>query len=227
MICADHTEKLRLYVTKLAHYPVVLGLPWLKQHDPTTGWSSNSMLFDSDYCRKNCNTPERPARVRLLHDVPRKGRPEHLPDRPVGLQRIDIAPISLRAAAAYARRNYSMFAVTIENLDTALKAKEEIDLDKLIPPEFHDMRPMFSPKEAEKLPPHRPYDHDIRLQKGKIPPFGPLYNMSRKELLVLKEWLEENLRKGFIRPSSSRAASPVLFVDKPGEGLRFVSTIAP
>jgi hypothetical protein len=45
--------------------------------------------------------------------------------------------------------------------------------------------------------------------------------MSRKELLVLKEWLEENLRKGFIRPSSSRAASPVLFVDKPGGGLRF------
>ena len=45
--------------------------------------------------------------------------------------------------------------------------------------------------------------------------------MSRNELTVLKEWLEENLRKGFIRPSSSPAASPVLFVKKPGGGLRF------
>jgi hypothetical protein len=33
--------------------------------------------------------------------------------------------------------------------------------------------------------------------------------------------LEENLRKGFIRSSSSPAASPVLFVKKADEGLRF------
>jgi len=80
---------------------------------------------------------------------------------------------------------------------------------------------VFSPKEADKLPPHRPHDHDIKLLPGENPPFGPLYPMSRNELTVLKEWLEENLRKGFIRPSSSPAASPVLFVKKPGGGLRF------
>ncbi|KAG0159972.1 hypothetical protein PDIDSM_7499 [Penicillium digitatum] len=45
--------------------------------------------------------------------------------------------------------------------------------------------------------------------------------MSRNELEVLKDWIEDNLRKGFIRPSSSPAASPVLFVKKPGGGLRF------
>ena len=45
--------------------------------------------------------------------------------------------------------------------------------------------------------------------------------MSRDELSALKEWLQENLKKGFVRPSSSPAASPVLFVKKPGGGLRF------
>ena len=69
--------------------------------------------------------------------------------------------------------------------------------------------------------PHRPHDHDIRLLEGKSPPFGPLYAMSREELSVLKDWIAENLRKGFIRPSSSPYASPVLFVEKPGGGLRF------
>jgi len=38
--------------------------------------------------------------------------------------------------------------------------------------------------------------------------------MSRTELQMLKEWLEENLSKGFIRASSSPAASPILFVKK-------------
>jgi hypothetical protein len=84
-----------------------------------------------------------------------------------------------------------------------------------------DFQDVFSPKEAKRLPPYRSHDHDICLLEGKTPPFGPLYLMSRDELKALKEWLEENLRKGFVRPSSSPAASPVLFVKKPKVGLRF------
>ena len=45
--------------------------------------------------------------------------------------------------------------------------------------------------------------------------------MSRDELIELDRYLKENLSKGFIRASTSSAASPVLFVKKPGGGLRF------
>jgi hypothetical protein len=45
--------------------------------------------------------------------------------------------------------------------------------------------------------------------------------MSRAELIVLKEWLEENMSKEFIRQSSSSVAAPVLFAKKPGGGLQF------
>ena len=45
--------------------------------------------------------------------------------------------------------------------------------------------------------------------------------MFREELAVLKKYLEENLEKGFIKPSTSPASSPVLFVKKPSGGLRF------
>ncbi|RAQ93876.1 retrotransposon nucleocapsid protein [Stemphylium lycopersici] len=117
-----------------------------------------------------------------------------------------------------------MFTVTIEQIDRYLAQPdnpESPNLEALLPAEIRDFWDVFSPKEAEKLPPHRSHDHDIRLLEGKTPPFGPLYPMSREELKALKEWLEENLRKGFIRPSSSPAASPVLFVKKPDGGLRF------
>ncbi|KKF92075.1 Integrase p58 [Ceratocystis platani] len=64
-------------------------------------------------------------------------------------------------------------------------------------------------------------DHHIPLVEGAKLPFGPLYSMSRDELKALREWLDENLQKGFIRPSSSHVASPVLFVKKADGGLRF------
>ena len=45
--------------------------------------------------------------------------------------------------------------------------------------------------------------------------------MSRDELLVLRKTLTELLDKGFIRVSNSPAAASILFVRKPGGGLRF------
>jgi len=128
----------------------------------------------------------------------------------------------MRACAAYARRGYEISAITLEDIDRFLeKGKQKApDLSKL-PPELEDFQDVFSPKESDCLPPHRPYDHDIKLEEGKTPPFGPLYPMSRDELTALREWISDNLKKGFIRPSRSPAASPVLFVKKPGGGLRF------
>ena len=45
--------------------------------------------------------------------------------------------------------------------------------------------------------------------------------MSHKELLVLKEYIEENLVEGFIRHFSSHARGTVLFVKKADGSLRF------
>jgi hypothetical protein len=73
---------------------------------------------------------------------------------------------------------------------------------------------LFSEAEANKLPPHRPYDHRIPLKEGFTPPFGPIYSLLRTELEALKKWLDENLSKGFIRTSSSPAGAPILFIKK-------------
>jgi hypothetical protein len=45
--------------------------------------------------------------------------------------------------------------------------------------------------------------------------------MTTKELLAVKEYLLENLHKGFIMLNSSPFVSPVLFVAKPNSSLRF------
>lgn len=107
-------------------------------------------------------------------------------------------------------------ASTRQAMGLSVQSSAETDLTASLPPELKDFADVFNPQEAAKLPPHRDFDHEIKLIPGKEPPFGPLYPMSRPHLMELKAWIEENLAKGFIRPSSSPAASPVLFVKKDG-----------
>ncbi len=73
----------------------------------------------------------------------------------------------------------------------------------------------------ETLAPHRPgHDIHIDIEEGKSPPFGPIYSLSQKEREALHKYIVENLNKGFIHPSSSPTASPILFVKKANGDLR-------
>jgi hypothetical protein len=64
-------------------------------------------------------------------------------------------------------------------------------------------------------------DYEVHLKDGETPTWRPLYSMSKAELVVLKEWFEENMSKGFIRHSSSPFAVLVLFTKKQDGGLQF------
>jgi hypothetical protein len=79
---------------------------------------------------------------------------------------------------------------------------------------------VFSDANAKKLAPNRDIDLAIELQPGKEPPYGPIYPLSPRELAALKEFLEENLAKGFIRESKSPAGAPILFAPKKDGSLR-------
>lgn len=98
--------------------------------------------------------------------------------------------------------------------------KDEEDFLSVIPKEYHSFIDVFSKEKADILPPHRPYDHKIILEDNVKLPFGPVYSLSHNELKALKEYLDEMLSKGFIRPSTSPAGSPVLFVKKKDGCLR-------
>lgn len=98
---------------------------------------------------------------------------------------------------------------------------EEHEVKKIVPAPYHDYLPLFMEAGARELPPHRlGVDHEINLNPGTAPPFGPLYALSPKELHAQKEWIDDMLTKGFIRPSSSPAASTMLFVKKKEGSLR-------
>ncbi|KAJ0128788.1 Uncharacterized protein HZ326_28115 [Fusarium oxysporum f. sp. albedinis] len=175
---ADHFQKSMLfYVTRLASYPIVLGMPWLKQHDPQVGFAAHTFTFNSPYCQKFCNTPAKPTKIKALQTIPKKFLRQLEQSIPENLRKKDILPISLKAVRLYSQRpSCRFYTITLEQIDRGLQDKTE---DFQLPEELQEFQDVFSPKEAEKLPPHRSGDHHIELVPGGKLPFGPLYGMSQ------------------------------------------------
>jgi len=73
---------------------------------------------------------------------------------------------------------------------------------------------MFSKAKTSELSPHRNYNLKINLEEGTSPPLGTLYSLSPVELSALWTFIDENLNTGFICPTASSHAAPVLFIKK-------------
>ncbi len=94
--------------------------------------------------------------------------------------------------------------------------KQSID----IPTCYASFSDVFCPKKAPQLPPHRPWDCVIDLLSGEPVPKGKIYPLSLPEQKAMEEYIEEALIQGYIRPSTSPAASSFFFVAKKDGGLR-------
>jgi len=80
--------------------------------------------------------------------------------------------------------------------------------------EYHKFADIFNKTKAEVLPPHCSYDLKINLEESAQSPVGLIYSLLASEQETLKEFIEENLNMGFIRPISSPHGALVLFIKK-------------
>uniref|UniRef100_A0A8C5P6V7 Gypsy retrotransposon integrase-like protein 1 n=1 Tax=Leptobrachium leishanense TaxID=445787 RepID=A0A8C5P6V7_9ANUR len=53
-IGSGHSEVLQFDIVNTPLFPVILGLPWLRQHDPRISWASGMFAFTSSYCIQHC-----------------------------------------------------------------------------------------------------------------------------------------------------------------------------
>jgi len=73
---------------------------------------------------------------------------------------------------------------------------------------------VFGKRELERMPVQKAWDHAIELKEGFVPKKGKVYSLSREEREEVQVFIEDQLRKGYIRPSKSPQTSPVHFVAK-------------
>jgi len=94
-------------------------------------------------------------------------------------------------------------------------------IKKLLPKEYSEFKDLASKATSDVLPPHWQYDMKIELEKDSDLGFSPLRHLTLEELQAYKQYLVNNLSKGFIVPSQALFAALILFVHKANSGLRF------
>lgn len=207
----------------------------------TASWRSDyrdsirQMKVELNYlseCNANETQIARLSEINRLNNV--RNRQKHNSARST-LQSLGIDICELKPTAFkinLRRKDNLMFATSIYEIDARIEElrnpdddnDEEMELEDIkrhLPRHLHDLADICSKINSEKLPPHRTYDHKIELEPGSEGlKASPLYKMNEEELVALKDYLTENLKKGFIESSSAPFASPVLFVKKPNGSLR-------
>ncbi len=144
-------------------HPLILGLPWLRTHDPQISWREGQITEWGPACQERC-----------LSKITRKP-------------------------------NTTMTS-TVDTIN--------------LPLEYADLIEVFSKRKASQLPAHHSVDCAIDLLPGTTPPKGRIFPLSQPESESMKTYIQEELAKGFIRPSTSPASAGFFFVKKKDGGLR-------
>ena len=80
--------------------------------------------------------------------------------------------------------------------------KSETEAKKLVPEKFHRWIKVFSKKQLERMPIRKIWDHAIDMKKDFVPRKGKVYLLSREEREEVCKFIQEQLRKGYIRLSN-------------------------
>jgi hypothetical protein len=143
------------------------------------------------------------------------------------------ADIAVIGAAGFNRsvksKEDEVFITSLSEIEKAIEDKErpgedhleEEEIKQHLPEWYHKFADVFSKIKSDKLPERKEYDHKIELEKEVELGYCLLYRMSAEELQAAKDYIMENLDKGFIVPSNAPFASPILMAKKPGGGLCF------
>lgn len=201
------TPKLWLYIVPHSSHSMIIGKKWLEEHDAVV--HSKEQRLELRNFEGSINSVKR-----WREGFRNVARPRN----------------STMKEMSSMMESIPIYRASIEDISKALQGKQAVtaqDARNRLPEQVKDFAHLFADDTgANNLPPSRGIlDHAINLKQEQgnkqTPPWGPLYNMSREELLVLRKTLTDLLAKGWIRPSNSSAAAPVLFAKKPSGGLRF------
>ena len=197
MDIGSHSETLTFNVALLGKHNIMLGLPWLQQHNLMIHWCSGKVMFISDYCEEHCLA--QPANT-------------FLNQQPIVLMTTIENEVLEIAVEPLSKEEVDIFTVEIpEHLELVAKT---------IPDPYHVKINVFDGQKAVTvlLPLHGPdVNFVIELDKSKpLPKPSHPYQMNKEECAKCQKLLDNRVNTGIMELADLKCpiAAPMFFVWK-------------
>jgi len=194
--------------TGLGKQQIILGLPWFRENNPIIDWETGHVSW-----RTKTNEIRKIQTKKVKKEkFEQKDQEEELDLllRYINGELLENEPKWIRTKIT-ASQNLAL---------QHKKPKQDRTVEAIVPSQFHDFLEVFDKEASDQFPTSKPWDHKIEMKEGFEPKSFKTYNLTPEETKELDSFLEEQLAKGYIRPSKSLMASPFFFVSKKDGKLR-------
>jgi len=218
-ISARHWENIEVAITNTGQHKILLGTDWLKAHNPSIDWSTNRLCFDR--CPPQCHPIEQQDPT-IRQFLPINAWETQNNDY---LNYTDHGTDVSQCIVAY-KACYFEPIIRKTMVSTTLAKGEECKTME-IPLEFCKYAKVFSDEEAQRLPKHQPWDHKIDLQPGLQMRKTSVYRLMPPEMIALKEYITDGLKRGTLQRSEALDACSFFFINKKDGKLRSIQDYRP
>jgi len=189
-----HVERMRMDVCDLGKTEVILGMPWLAAHNPEINWETREVKMTRclPLCGRKSQKNKRKEKIKMVATEEE--------------EKIDRWVIDDK-----------------EDWGREEEIKEDHrKIEEMVLKRFLKWRKVFGKVESERMLTRKIWDHAIDLKEMFRPRKGKIYSLSKNKREEVQNFMEDQLRKGYIRPSKLPQTSPVFFVGKKDGSKRMV-----
>ena len=173
----SHVERVRMDVCNLRKTDIILGMLWLQAHNPEINWKTGE--------------------VKMTRCPPLCGRNTKLEEGQKVKKRKRVVMLKEEKIVRWAINDREDWEREEEVKADHRKIKE------MVPRKFLKWRKMFGKVELERMPMRKIWDHIIDLKEMFKPQKERIYPLSKDEREEVWNFVNDQLRKRYIRPSKS------------------------
>lgn len=159
-----YLELIKFNVLEIGDYDIVLGILWLRKHNPSIDWQSGQITFDRCKCTEQYDDYETCRKKSGQQNKNRQSQKKRTKVSATG-----VAPDTMEQSPDMSNQELAEYVI-IKNEKLYATSDEP-----RIPDEYQEFIDVFTVLANGVLSEHGPFDHEINTIEGTEPTFKPIY----------------------------------------------------
>jgi len=155
----DHEEKAAFMVTDIGTDDVVIGIDWLRYHNPEIDWNAGKVQLTR--CPVVCEEKTKRKKKRLAKDGETRIIDACEVKEPTSIRKASVEEVDDEYDELFIKAKAS---VATELAVQELEKQKKKSFKELVPEWIHDFEHVFSEEESKRFPERKKWDHGIDLK---------------------------------------------------------------